>query len=211
MIIPYELIGKLVIYLILASFMFAAAGLLMGGYIIIKKRIILPQLVLMLLDFFHSPAKMITRLAGLRESLVDEIIIEVSNAVNRKRYRKVKKKKVLIGPQCLRHPKCPARSDVKWGYVCQRCGRCVYTRIGKAADKHGFRLFIVPGDSLAKKIITRYGARTAIGIACYKELSEALRIISRSIPGQGVPLLKDGCYRTKVDVNRVIDTMKMSS
>jgi hypothetical protein len=45
-------------------------------------------------------------------------------------------------------------------------------------------------------------------VACYPELAESMQGASPFMVVQGVSLLQDGCYNTKVDVTDVIRKME---
>ena len=96
------------------------------------------------------------------------------------------------------------------GYICKRCGACDIDRIMEEADNLGYRTFIVPGGSMVFKICAKYRPKAAFGVACYYELEEAISKLSRvGISTRSVPLSKAGCVNTKVDVERVIKTLKI--
>ncbi len=209
MIIPYELIGRAAVYLFLIALFVLLASLTVAFYSYRKRKILFPRFVLFTLDFFYSPAKMICRAFSIRDTIVDEVLIEIRNAALLDDFRKVKDKKILVGPQCMRHPECKARCDPRIGYICMGCGRCVYARLKKECEKRGYELFIVPGDSFVRKIVNLHRPKAAIGIACFGELNESMHSLSKNIPVQGVPLLRDGCFKTIVDVKEVTEKMKL--
>jgi Uncharacterized conserved protein len=79
--IPYEYLGKIFIYLILFVLAGTGIALLIGAYSVKKRRIIFPEFVLFTLYLFYSPAKWICKAFRIRETLVDDILIDVRNAV----------------------------------------------------------------------------------------------------------------------------------
>lgn len=143
----------------------------------------------------------------IRDTLVDEILIEVRNAVMLDEFSDSSGLRVVFLPQCLRHARCPARCDPIHGYECRRCGLCSIGYISEEAEKRGFRAFVIPGGSFIKKIIKNYHPTSCIGVACYTELAEAMEEVS-FMPVQGICLLKDGCFETEVDVEAVIEKME---
>ncbi|MHC1576926.1 MAG: DUF116 domain-containing protein [Methanosarcinaceae archaeon] len=206
--IPYELLGRVFIYLVVLAIVGLLLALLFGAYSFNKRKIIFPRFVLFMLYLFYSPAKWICRVFHIRPTLVDEILIEVRNAVMRNAFIQNKGERAVFLPQCLRHPNCKARCDPIAGYECKRCGLCDIGTICEAADEHNFRVFIVPGGSFVKKIIKAYKPRSCIGVACFVELAESMQEVS-FMPVQGVCLLKDGCFNTEVDVDEVIRKMEL--
>ena len=208
--VPYELIGKLAVYIVIALSIILTIALLLGTYSFKRKRLLFPGFILFVLDLLYSPAKWICRRFSVRNTLVDEIMIEIRNSVHLDRFRAVKKDKVLIGPQCMRHPSCKARCDPRIGYECLGCGKCDFSRLKKECDKYGYKMFIVPGDSFVRKIIRLHRPKAAIGIACWGELNESMHDLSSVLPIQGVTLLRDGCFNTAVNVEDVIEKMRLS-
>ncbi len=209
MLFSYELLGRLFVYLAVAVFLITAMVLLLGAYSFRKHKIIFPNFILFMLYLFYSPAKWICRVFFIKEDIVDEILIEIRNAVMLDKFKKTKERRAVILPQCMRSPKCRARCDPILGYECTKCGMCDIARIVEAADKYNFKVFVVPGDSFVRKILKSYNPGACLGVACYVELTESMQAVSKYMPVQGVCLMKDGCYDTKVDVDEVISKMEM--
>jgi hypothetical protein len=164
--------------------------------------------VLFILYLFYSPAKFVCRFFQIRDTLVDEILIEVRNAVMRDSFIHSHGRKVMFLPQCLRHGDCTAKCHPIYGYECKQCGKCSIGTIYPIAREKGFTVFVIPGGSFVKKIIKQYHPTSCIGVGCYTELSEAMEEVS-FMPVQGVCLLKDGCFETTVDVKEIIKTMEL--
>lgn len=209
MYVPYEMIGRIAVYFSLASLVVFVLALGIGVYSFRSKNIIFPNFVLFVLDFFYAPAKWVCRVFSVKNTLVDEIMIEIRNAILLEKFSNVRDGKLFIGPQCMRHPECKARCDPRIGYVCTGCGKCDYARLKKECETYGYQMFIVPGDSFVKKIIKMYRPKAALGVACFGELNESMHDLSPFIAVQGVALLRDGCFNTAVNVEEVIEKMKM--
>ena len=206
--IPYELLGKVFIILTIATVLVLGIALLLGAYSFKKHRILFPNFILFILYLFYGPAKWICRIFGIKDTLVDEILVEVRNAVMLEKFRKVKEGRVIFLPQCMRHPNCKARCDPLIGYECKMCGLCDIGTICKVAGEKNFDVYVIPGGSFVKKIIKTRRPESCIGVACCPELSESMQGASPFMVVQGVSLLKDGCYNTKVDVEEVIKKME---
>ena len=88
------------------------------------------------------------------------------------------------------------------------CGKCDIGKICQAARKYDFEVYVIPGGSFVKKIIKEHRPKSCIGVACYPELAESMQGASPFMVVQGVSLLRDGCFETKVDVNEVIRKME---
>ncbi|MGB3908787.1 MAG: DUF116 domain-containing protein [Methanomethylovorans sp.] len=209
--IPYEILGKVFIILTIVTITGIAIALLLGAYSFKRKRILFPNFILFMLYLFYGPAKWICRRFSIRDTIVDEILVELRNAIMLDKFRSTKGLKMVFLPQCLRHPECKARCDPVEGYQCTKCGKCDIGTIYKAADEYGFRVFVIPGGSFVKKILRLYKPQSCIGVACYPELSESMQGAAAYMPVQGVCLLKDGCFNTEADVEEIIRKMEETS
>ena len=207
--ISYSLLGQLFVVLAALVFIAILIALALGAYSFKTRRILFSKYVLIILSFFYAPAKWVCRLFNMKDKIVDEILIELQNASMVERFKKVKDHKALIAPQCMRNPECHARLDPLMGYVCAECGKCDLGTLKNEGRKCGYELFIIPGDSFVKKIMHNYKPKACLGVACFAELTESMIATSKHLPVQGVVLLVDGCYDTKVDVSEVIEKMRL--
>jgi hypothetical protein len=139
-------------------------------------------------------------------SVADDTYMALKNSLDREGFRKTEyTERALFLPQCLRNAeKCEGKmTDI--GYVCSECGNCQIFLIKKEAESLGYKVYIVPGGSMAMKIVKNNGFKAVAGVACMFELCEAAEKLGPTkIWAQGVPLLRDGCRNTEVDVNRVM-------
>ena len=119
-------------------------------------------------------------------------------------------KRILLLPQCLRSKDCPAELG-KYGYECQECGRCIIKTIKQISKKLGYKgTFILPGGSIAQKLLLELKPQACIGVACFKELVLGSFLCEKiGIIGQGVALLRDGCINTIVDLKSLNDALKI--
>jgi hypothetical protein len=144
-------------------------------------------------------------------SLVDDVYIGLKNKLNWKTFSRVDfDQRAVFLPQCLRNSlKCQADlTDV--GYICKKCGSCCLPQILEEAERLGYKAYIVPGGSMVHNIVESIRPMACVGVGCYQELEEAIAKLGRGgIPTQAVPLLKDGCKDTEVEVERVIKTLRI--
>jgi len=167
-----------------------------------------PRLSVFVASLLYSPLCMLLRLFGNPTQALDLFLIDAANAVMAEAFGRAGPVRLLVGPQCLRAGDCKAPLHPIEGYQCQRCGRCPFAELAEGAEKTGFRLFIVPGDRFARRLAEQLGADGAIGIACPAELSLALVAgLRMRVPSEGVPLCRDGCFETDVDVEQVKEAM----
>src|SRR5450759_3412844 len=141
--IPYEFLGKIFVYLMLFALAGTGIALLIGAYSFKNHKIIFPGFVLFMLYLFYSPTKLLCRVFRIRETLVDDILIDVRNAITLDRFVHTKENRGVFLPQCMRHPECKARCDPIHGYECKRCGKCDISKIYEAADRYNFKLTLI--------------------------------------------------------------------
>ena len=71
--------------------------------------------------------------------------------------------------------------------------------------------FIMPGGSLAKKVLVELKPKASLGVACYKELVMGSYLCEKvGVIGQGVELLRDGCINTIVNMKALKEALKVS-
>ncbi len=109
--------------------------------------------------------------------------------------------RIVLLPHCLRNvEKCKAEFT-ELGYICEKCGECDIGDIKKLADELGYMgVYVIPGGSMARKVMEETKPAAVVGVACFLELAENMeQVVVYHIIPQGVPLLKDGCIDTVVD------------
>lgn len=117
--------------------------------------------------------------------------------------------RVLLLPHCLRPSQdCPGKMT-KQGLDCTGCTRveCAIYQLRTAAIEAGYEgVCIAPGGRLAVRFLAEHQPAGVVAIACHKELEEGLEAIDQMDWPNGrpveavVPLLRDGCVDTEVDV-----------
>ncbi|MFX1519526.1 MAG: DUF116 domain-containing protein [Promethearchaeota archaeon] len=141
---------------------------------------------------------------------VDETeVLALFNQIKNEAYRDIflsipYSERIILFPQCLRHPDCEAKSD-KWGYTCAECGRCGIARVKKLAGELGYsKYFIIRGGSIIEEIFEKYRPKAVVGIACNKEIFLGNLVCEKyGVITQSVCLTREGCYNTDADFNQV--------
>lgn len=147
------------------------------------------------------------------EDTYDRVYVAIKNnsleeAVGKSAYED----RIVLLPQCLRDPEdCEAELKEE-GYECNECGRCEIGDIKKISDELGYKnIYIVPGSSMAKKIIKEKEPEGIIAVACHPELVEGFEATHiYDIPVQAVPLSETGCVDTSVDLKEVEKKLRSS-
>ncbi|MCL4377835.1 MAG: DUF116 domain-containing protein [Actinobacteria bacterium] len=125
--------------------------------------------------------------------------------------------RVLLISHCLRSSKLCNAKFSKDGLVClDDCpNKCSIGKLRNIAEKLGYKdICIAPGGKMALKFIQEKQPCGIIAIACKKELDEGIKAIkSHQIKNKlnnkipvivTIPLLRDGCVDTKVDIELAI-------
>ncbi len=117
--------------------------------------------------------------------------------------------RVLLLPHCLRPSQdCPGKMT-KQGLDCTGCTRtdCAIYQLRASATAVGYQgICIAPGGRLAVRFLIEQQPAGVIAIACDKELEEGAEAIEQLEWSNGqpvitaIPLSKDGCVDTEVDV-----------
>lgn len=202
----FQLIGEGFVLLILIIIAILIIGLLLGIILLRRNKLLFPALIIFIVNVFYSPLKSFSNLLGLDDSLVDNIGIEVRNKVNKARFDKIPpEEKIIVLPHCLRSAQCEA-SLKETGIKCTYCGKCAIGVIKQKAEPMGYRVFIVPGSSFVKKIVQQNKFKGVVGVACHVDLNQTMMALEKFSP-QGVLLSTSGCFETKVDVSKVLETI----
>ena len=202
----FQLIGQGVVLLVFIILVLLIVGLILGIILLRNNKLIFPSVIIFIINVFYSPLKSLANLLGLDDDLVDLIGIEVRNKVNKAKFDKIAPEdKIIVLPHCLRSADCEA-SLKESGIKCTFCGKCAIGTIKQKAEPMGYRVFIVPGSSFVKKIVQQNKFKGVVGVACHVDLNQTMMALSHFAP-QGVLLSSSGCFETKVDVKKVLETI----
>lgn len=146
--------------------------------------------------------------------LVEDLIsVEALNREWRRPFAKSTRRALFL-PHCSRKfmdSRCRAEFDPEASaYACSRCSQdCLINAAAAVAEGEGVDVYVVPGGSCIPKIIKKMGYDGVVGVACSSELrasAEALRELR--VPGQAVPLLRNGCSRTYFSLEGLFRVLK---
>ena len=132
------------------------------------------------------------------EDLVD---VNIRNILEEKRFLGAARRALFL-PHCSRKymdSRCKASFDPKIpSYYCNHCSSdCLINRATALAKKMGYDVYIIAGGSCIPRILKNSQYEGVVGVACCPELklgSEHLESVG--VPGQRVPLTKNGCANT---------------
>lgn len=76
--------------------------------------------------------------------------------------------------------------------------------IGQATlvgEERGYDVYVLPGGSCISGILQKGHYEALVGVACGEEIKLAEGLLKKTgLPGQSVPLMKNGCADTKFDI-----------
>jgi len=148
---------------------------------------------------------------GVDEKEIFQLYVKTKNGTSIEKYASTPySERILLLPQCLRSRECPAELG-EYGYECKECGKCNLKNIIHQTKTLGYKgTFILPGGSIAKKILLEVKPKACLGVACFKELVLGSFLCEKlGVIGQGVALLRDGCVNTLVDWKTLNDTLHL--
>lgn len=117
-------------------------------------------------------------------------------------------RRVLLLPQCLRSlDSCRGEMD-EFGLLCAECGACPIGSLQARAEAMGYVVLIAEGTTIVTTLLEQGRVDGVIGVGCLSVLERAFGPMSDdAIPGIAVPLIKDGCEDTAVDVDWVLEAL----
>ena len=118
-------------------------------------------------------------------------------------------RRLLLLPQCLSNTDvCKADRD-GLGLLCAQCGGCAIGELQAEADRLGYVTLVAEGSTVVSKLLTSGKVDAVIGVGCLDSLRRIFPIMNtHAIPGQGIPLLADGCVHTSVDVAWALEVIR---
>ena len=199
----YTLIGQIVILMIVLLIILIFVTLILGNYLLKKRKLLFPNILLFGLNITYPVIKYILKKLNLDDLIIDRISIDLRNTLNKQKFENIDSKDVIIVlPHCLRSIDCPAKLG-PIGIECINCNKCDIGIIKEIGDKKDITTYIVPGSSFIKNVLKVKPFKAVIGVACPIDLNKSMTALSKFAP-QGVYLLKDGCINTIVDIDEVI-------
>jgi hypothetical protein len=137
--------------------------------------------------------------------LEDFIDIQMKNINDRGRFLKTSKR-VLLLPHCSRKfmdSRCKAVFNAEIpSYSCSHCSPdCLVNQATSAGEERHYDVYVLPGGSCIHRIMERGGYEALVGVACGEEIKLADGVLKRTgLPGQNVPLIKNGCANTTFSI-----------
>ena len=152
----------------------------------------------------------INEITGLNVSealiLIEDLIdIQMKNLVYREQFL-MAKRKVLFLPHCSRKymdSRCKARFYPEIpSYRCSHCSQdCIIHQATLLGEERGYTVYVLPGGSCIHRIMQGNHYDALVGVACGEELKLGNQLLEKiGLPGQAVPLIKNGCSNTRFNI-----------
>ncbi|MDD2573497.1 MAG: DUF116 domain-containing protein [Bacillota bacterium] len=162
------------------------------------------KMVTGLLNAVLTPVMVFGRFVGLKRDRIQRAYANINNRVVYAGKPHFEPEDVLLLlPHCMQYSGCRHRitGDI---YNCAECGRCKVADIVKLGRKTGVKIKMVPGGTLARKIIGEIRPKAVVAVACENDLCSGIRD-TRKLPVIGVLNQRPHgpCRDTSVDVAEV--------
>lgn len=141
----------------------------------------------------------------LLEDLID---IQIRNLSQRDSFLEAERR-VLFLPHCSRKymdDRCKAKFDAKFpSYFCRHCSPdCLINQATVLGRERGYDVYVLPGGSCVPRILKENSYEGVVGVACGEEIRLAADYLqSVGLPGQAIPLLKNGCANTAFNIEKL--------
>ena len=150
---------------------------------------------------------------GMGQQFLGFAMVAIDNAFWRKQFAAVPHdRRFLLLPKCLRSTaSCPAPMTER-GLECRGCGQCVIGPLKHEAESLGYEVLVAEGTPAVVQTLMAGRCDAVLGVACLDSLDQAFRrVADLGMPHLAVPLLRDGCQDTAVEVQLVQEFLHLRS
>lgn len=201
-----EQIGRGVGIAALAALALVALALGIAMRVSRGRRAPLKRFALVILELLYLPLRMLWAALPVRASL-DAWMVGLRNGANRRRFARAKRG-IVLAPACLRHLACAAPSSRR-GIQCAKCGLCKLHGMHEEAARIGWQVFILTGSAYVPRLVAEERPDAALLVACPHECNKVMMALGR-LPTYGVPLTRNGCVATDVDLEGVSAALRLA-
>lgn len=128
-----------------------------------------------LVIFLFPIAVFLGRLVNIDKERIERSFIELSNHLFKQRKLIVAPDRILLLlPHCLQLDTCPLRitQDVN---NCKQCGKCPIGALLGICKKYGVHMAVVPGGTLARKVVKTLRPKVVLAVACERDLTSGIQ------------------------------------
>jgi geranylgeranyl pyrophosphate synthase len=113
-------------------------------------------------------------------------------------------RRLFLLPHCLSdRTACTGVYD-SVGLHCAGCGSCDIHTLKSEAERLGYSVIVAEGTSSVLFRVLEGDADAIVGVACLDSLERSFqRVVELGIPHVAVPLLKDGCLNTEMEIGQI--------
>lgn len=137
--------------------------------------------------------------------------IEKKNSSMAEKFKAVPfSERIILLPHCMRSTgNCKAKDEGTY-YSCVRCGACKIAQITKLANELGYKkVYIMKGGKAIQNLLINEKIKAVVAVACHFEGAQGIKMTDKlKVITQFIPLLKDGCCDTDVDIDKVKQIME---
>jgi len=180
-------------------------GLLLSGLLRVKR-----GFEVFVLGFFYPLALILRPLLRIDKVRFLESFVAVNNLLVSRRLKPISPQRLLVLlPHCIQDRSCPHRITFNINN-CTGCGKCEIKELRQVSEKWGFQLYVVPGGSLARRLVVENSPDAIVAVACERDLVSGI-IDSFPIPVYAIINLRPQgyCLETCVDVGLIRRTIEV--
>ena len=117
--------------------------------------------------------------------------------------------RIVLVPHCMRNNKRCKAKEMGSYYICVECGACKIGNISKKSKELNYKaLYILKGGKAVKKLVEELKPKATLGVACHFEGVLGMQESEKhGLVVQFVPLTKDGCVDTDVNLEEVFKAL----
>jgi hypothetical protein len=121
-------------------------------------------------------------------------------------------RRIVLVPQCLRKLGACKAKETGRGYECAECMACPAGRILREAKGLGYKgVFMLKGGRAIAGLVAAEKPEAVVGVACdYEGALGMLQCERAGAAVQFVPLSRDGCADTDVDLDEVMSVLEFT-
>lgn len=121
--------------------------------------------------------------------------------------------RIVFVPHCMRSVGGCAAAEKGSYYLCAECGKCKIAAISRKCRELGYQgLYILKGGRTVEKLIGEVRPKAVVGVACFYEGVQGIEQAEKGkLAVQFVPLTKDGCADTDVNLDEVFAVLTLTA
>ena len=125
--------------------------------------------------FLFPLAVFLGRIVSIDKEQIERSFIELSNHLFRQKNIIVAADRVLLLlPHCLQLDICPHKITQSVDN-CRQCGSCSIGALLSICQKYGIHIAVVPGGTLARKVVKTLRPKVVLAVACERDLTSGIQ------------------------------------